>query len=782
MSNVDTPHSSDNASAHPRKSVSARNLSLEEKANLLSGRDFWSTHSIEQAGVDTVVLTDGPHGVRRQVEGSDHLGLQDSETATCFPPAAAVGSSWDPRVAEQIGEAVGQEARALGVGVVLGPGINMKRSPLCGRNFEYYSEDPLLSGSLGAAHVTGLRSQGVGAAVKHFAANNQETERMRISADVDARTLREIYLPAFEQVVKEADPAMVMSAYNKINGVGASENRWLLTEVLRDQWGFEGAVVSDWAAVSDPVASVRAGLDLEMPGPAGRSARAIVDAVRSGDLDESAVDSAAERVLALSQFALTPNGAAELEAHHALARRLASECAVLVKNDGDVLPLAATASIAVIGDFARTPRVQGGGSSRINASRVDVPLDCIRELTADGGRSVAFAPGFSSDEADDQETLLEEAVAAARNVEVAVVFVGLAEADESEGFDRTSLDLPANQIALIRAVADAAQRTVVVLSHGGVVTLEEWHEDVDAILDCALLGQSGGGAVADILLGEVNPSGRLAETVPVRCADGASYVNFPGEQGHVRYGEGVMIGYRWHESTQRPARYPFGHGLSYTEFATSDVAVTVNEDDTVDVTLTVTNTGDRPGAHVVQLYVGTQEGPVRRPARELRAFEKIHLDAGASRAVTLTLGRRAFAYWDVEESGWVVAPGGYRVQICENAATVLHEEAVELAGDDLVRSLTMNSTVEEWSTHPIAGPPLEDALRRGDAGAVGTALTPDLLRMISSMPMQKAVDMMGEAAPIELFEALMERSTHAASANEEAGENEASAGDKTSAR
>lgn len=763
MPNTVSKNDVEGPSSVSRRSVSIDDLSLEEKASLLSGADFWSTCSIANAGVDSVVLTDGPHGVRRQVGATDHLGIADSETATCFPPAAAVGSSWDTRVAELIGEAVGREARALGVGVVLGPGINMKRSPLCGRNFEYYSEDPLLSGSLGAANVRGLGSEGVGAAVKHFAANNQETERMRISVDVDARTLREIYLPAFEQVVTEAAPAMVMSAYNKINGVSASENHWLLTDVLREEWGFAGVVVSDWGGVSDPVASVRAGLDLEMPGTAGRSTQAVVDAVRSGELQESVIDSAAERVLGLSQFAFSPEGETDFKNHHELARRLATQCAVLLKNEGDVLPLETAAPLAVIGDFARVPRIQGGGSSRINASRIDVPLDCIRESAADADRAVTFAPGFSAGEDENQVRLRDEAVEAARTAGVAVVFAGLAEEEESEGFDRKNLDLPANQIALIRAVAEVAQRTVVILSHGGVVRFEEWHDDVDAILDCSLLGQAGGGAIADILFGIANPSGRLAETIPVSCADGASFVNFPGEQGHVRYGEGVMIGYRWHESTQRPARYPFGHGLSYTKFTTSDVIVTVEEDETVDVTLTVTNTGDRAGAHVVQIYVGTEEGPVRRPVRELRAFEKIHLAPGTSRTVTLTLERRAFTYWDIEESGWVVAPGSYRVQICENAATVLHEETVELVGDEIVRPLTMNSTVEDWMTHPIAGPTLSEALGQAGSDTAGAALTPDLLRMISSMPMQKVVDMLGEEAPAELFDTLMERSAQVAS-------------------
>jgi beta-glucosidase len=736
--------------------VTAR-LSLEEKAALLSGRDFWSTQPIEHAGVRSLVLTDGPHGVRWQTAGSDHLALNESSPATCFPPAVAVGSSWDPDVAAGIGAAIGREARALGVHVVLGPGVNIKRSPLCGRNFEYYAEDPMLSGVLGAAHVRGQQEQGVGASVKHFAANNQETDRMRVSAEVDQRTLCEIYLPAFERVVTEARPATVMCAYNRLNGVHAAENRWLLTDLLREEWGFGGVVVSDWGAVSDPVASVPAGLDLEMPSTGGRSARRIVDAVASGQLDEAVVDTAVERVLALTGLAAEPGepvDGVDADAHHALARELATRCAVLLKNERGALPLPDGARVAVVGELARTPRFQGGGSSRVNPTRVDVPLDALRVLADERGSEVTFAPGCTLDGSGNAEALRREAVDAARAADVAVVFAGLAEADESEGFDRTTIDLPAAQVELIRAVAAVAPRTVVVLSSGGVVSLEGWHDDVDAILEGFLLGQAGGSALADLLLGVANPSGRLAETIPVRLADTASYVNFPGEQGHVRYGEGVMVGYRWHETVGIPARYPFGHGLSYTTFTTTDLAVEVIGSDTARTTVTVTNTGDRAGGHVVQVYVATGEGPVRRPVRELRTFTKVHLEPGETRTVTLELDRRAFAYWDVEQSGWVVAPGSYAVQLCQDAATVTTEQTITLTGDVLVRELTLQSTVEEWYSHPEVGPALLAGLAAGSAGSRPT-VTPELLRMVGSMPMQKVVDMLGDAVPASSLEALM---------------------------
>ena len=729
-------------------------LTLEEKATLLSGRDFWSTEPIDGADLPSIVLTDGPHGVRLQ-DGDGDLSM--SRPATCFPPAVAIGSSWDPELAEQVGAAVGREARSLGVQVVLGPGVNIKRSPLCGRNFEYYSEDPLLSGVLGAAHVRGLQSLGVGASVKHFAANNQETERMQVSADVDERTLREIYLPAFERVVKDAAPATVMCAYNKVNDTYAAHNRWLLTDVLREEWGFAGVVVSDWGAVQDPVRSVRAGLDLEMPGTKGGSAQRIVDAVRAGELDESHVDTAVERIGALvDRTSAEDTLPLDLDEHHLLARTVATECAVLLKNDG-VLPLAQQSRIAVVGELARTPRFQGGGSSRVSATRLDTPLDSLQRLGAELGSTVVFAPGFTLDGAGDSPALIQEAVEAARAVDVAVIFAGLPDAEESEGQDRRDISLPAAQIEVIRAVAAAAKRSVAVLSNGAVVSLEEWHDDVDAILEGFLLGQGGGSAVADLVFGVANPSGHLAEGIPARLADTASFVNFPGEQGHVRYGEGVMVGYRWHETVGIPCRYPFGHGLSYTTFDVHDLTVDVTGEDTAHATVTVTNTGDRAGKQVAQIYVTTDAGPVRRPTRELRAFEKVHLDVGESRTLGFDLDRRSFAYWDTDRSDWVVAPGTYTVQVARDAATVVAESAIDLRGDDIAEELTLSSSVEEWLTHPLVGPDLPAILAAWTPEGSGPDVTPELLRMIASMPMQKVVDMLGDAADPSDLESLMER-------------------------
>ncbi|MET8976368.1 glycoside hydrolase family 3 C-terminal domain-containing protein [Streptomyces sp. NPDC004539] len=745
-------------------------LSLEQKAALLAGQDFWSTHPVPQAGLPSVVLTDGPHGVRRQVGEFDHMGIYESLPSTCFPPAVAVGSSWDPEVAARIGAAVGREARALGVHVVLGPGVNIKRSPLCGRNFEYYSEDPLLSGRLGAAHVRGQQDQGVGASLKHFAANNQETDRMRVSAEVDERTLREIYLPAFEHIVTEAAPATVMAAYNKVNGVHAAQNRWLLTEVLREEWGFTGAVVSDWGAVHDPVASLLAGLDLEMPGPSAENTRRVVAAVRAGELDESVLDTAVRRVLALTGLAVErseeverPEGferseGFDVDAHHRLARELAAECAVLLRNENGVLPLGSGQRLAVVGAFAATPRYQAGGSSHLRPTRLDSALDEIRVLAAGRGGRVEFAPGFALDGSGDAAALREAAVAVARSSDVAVVFAGLAESEESEGFDRDTLCLPAVQVELIRAVASAAARTVVVLSNGGIVSLEGWHDDVDAILEGFLLGQGGGGAIADLLFGEAEPAGRLAETVPLRLEDNPSFVNFPGEQGQVRYGEGVMVGYRWYGTTGAPVRYPFGHGLSYTAFETGGLTVESTGPDSARATLTVTSTGTRAGAHVVQVYVATQAGPVRRPARELRAFTKVRLAPGESRTVAFELGRRAFAYYDVQAAGWAVAPGEHLVQIGENAARVVAEASVSLAGDAVAQELTLECTFGEWITHPVVGPTLLQELTAAAPEGQGAQIDdrPELLQAVQDVPMKRVVGLVGSALD-ETLERLMER-------------------------
>ncbi len=683
-------------------------LTLEEKVALLDGADFWHTEPVERLGVPGILVTDGPHGLRKQAEDADHLGLNSSVPATCFPPAAGLASTWDVALLDRIGEALARECRAQGVSVLLGPGVNMKRSPLCGRNFEYFSEDPWLAGDLAAALVTGLQRLGVGASLKHYAANNQETERMTVSADVDERTLREIYLPAFERVVKAAQPWTVMCSYNRINGVYASEDPWLLTRVLRDEWGFAGLVVSDWGAVNRRDLAVAAGLDLEMPSSGGSGTRVVLDAVRAGTLAEADVDRAVARVLRLverSQPALAAGQTFDPDAHHELAREAAAASAVLQKNDG-VLPLAADGgTVAVIGEFARSPRYQGAGSSQVNPTRVDAALDGLRSALP--GREVTFAPGFAveSDAAD--PALVGEAVRAAAGAEVAVLFLGLPPSYESEGYDRAHMDLPAHQIDLLHAVADANPNVVVVLSNGSAVTVTPWQDRAGAVLEGWLLGQAGGSATADLLTGAVNPSGKLAETIPVRYTDNPTIGAFPGEHGHVRYGEGLLIGYRWYDAHRLPVAYPFGHGLSYTTFDYRDLALEVRADGDepqVVATLTVTNTGDRAGAETVQLYVTDPQAGVFRPEQELRAFAKVTLEPGERTTVSVTLGARAFAFWHSGAARWVVEGGEFGVRVGASSRDIRLTGSVTLTGQDVRPPLTAESSVDAWLAHPEAGP------------------------------------------------------------------------------
>ncbi|GAA2062647.1 glycoside hydrolase family 3 C-terminal domain-containing protein [Williamsia deligens] len=712
-------------------------LSIAERTTLTRGADFWSTEAV--GGVPSLVLTDGPHGVRKQTGASDHLGLADSEPATCFPPAVGLAQSWDRDLVERVGVALGREARALGVDVLLGPGINIKRDPRGGRSFEYYSEDPLLSGVLGAAWVTGVQSVGVGTSLKHFALNNAETDRMRSSSDVDARPMREIYLRAFDHVVRVARPWTVMCSYNRINGVHAAENRWLLTELLRDEWGFDGLVVSDWGAVRDRVAAVRAGLDLTMPGDGGTGDAAVIAALESGVLDESSLDRAASAMATLADRTRAGHDEAitvDHDTHHRLAREVAGRCVVLLKNDRHVdekplLPLTPGTRIAVIGEFAQAPRYQGGGSSHVNATRVDIPIDEIRAFAGDG--IVTSARGFTTDGSDDAAALRATAVAAAADADVAVLFLGLGERQESEGFDRTDIELPADQLELAAAVVDAQPRTVVVLSHGGVVRLAPIVDAVPAIVDGGLLGQAGGGALADVLFGVVNPSGRLAETVPVRLADCPSFLDFPGEHSHVRYGEGIFVGYRGFDARGLPVTFPFGHGLSYTDFAYSDLSVDV-DDGGLRVAVTVTNTGAVTGREVVQVYTARTGSAVVRPPRELAAFAVTDdLVPDATQRVSVTVPRSQLAHWDVRIDAWVVEGGPRDVEVGASSRDIRLEASVEIAGDEVDLPLTWQSTLAE----AIADPAVAEALASSMPEGAGDMAGSDLLTLVGSMPLDR---------------------------------------------
>lgn len=746
----------------------ASDLTLEEKASLTSGADFWTTKAVDRAGIPSIMMTDGPHGLRKQAGGTDHLGLASSVPATCFPPAVGIGSSWDPELIERVGAAIGVEAAIEDVAVVLGPGINIKRSPLCGRNFEYFSEDPIVSGVLGAASVRGVQSQGVGTSLKHFAANNQEFDRMRASSDVDPRPLREIYLRGFERVVKDAAPWTVMCSYNRLNGVWTSEDPWLLTSVLRDEWGFDGLVVSDWGAVNDRVAGVAAGLDLEMPATGGRTDAQLVAAVREGRLDESVLDTAASRAIDLVRKAGERpgvEGPLDVDAHHALAREAAGRSIVLLKNEGSILPLAPGKKIAVIGAFAAEPRFQGAGSSLINPTRVDAAVDALRAIAGD---DISFAPGFGVEggavaaSGRPADELRAEAVETAAAAEIAVVFLGLPAAEESEGFDRDHIDLPPVQLELLDAVIEANPRTVVVLSNGGVVALP-FVDRVPAIIESWLLGQAGGSAVADVLYGEVNPSGKLTETVPARLEDNPSYGNFPGEFGHVRYGEGLLVGYRWYDAKGLEVTFPFGFGLSYTTFAYGPATASVTDGGDIAVSFDLSNTGDRDGREVVQVYASLAGSVVQRAPRELKAFASVALAAGETRAVELVIRREDLAYWDVRVDRYVVEGGEYTLDVAASSRDIRSAVTIAISGDEVHVPLDMNSSIGDVMANPVAGPVMQGALSgfMGDLDGVDAAaasMMPNdeaMQKMMASFPIGRLVGFPGVPVTHEQIEQLL---------------------------
>jgi beta-glucosidase len=731
-------------------------MNLEQKASLTSGADFWHTQGIPSADIPSLLVTDGPHGIRKQRDDVDAIGLGQSIPATCFPPAVGLASSWDPDLAYRVGCALGDEARELQVSVLLGPGVNIKRSPLCGRNFEYFSEDPFHAGRLGAAWVQGVQSRGIGTSLKHFAANNQETDRLRVSADVDERTLREIYLPAFEHIVTSAQPATVMCAYNKINGTFASEHHELLTEILRDEWGFEGLVVSDWGAVSDRVKAVAAGVDLEMP-PSNTDAE-IVDAVRSGDLDEATLDRANTRLLDLIRRTSDGRQADppifDRNAHHAVAREAAAASAVLLKNVGSILPLAPGQSIAVIGEFARTPRYQGAGSSQVVPTQLDNALDAITEIA--GADHVRFAAGFTIDDAPASARLLTDAVQAATASDVAVLFLGLPAEAESEGFDRTDIDLPVAQRELLDAVQQANPNTVVVLSNGAVVEMS-WDTKARALLEGWLLGQGGGHATAELLFGRISPSGKLAETIPLRLQDNPSHLFFPGGEQHVRYGEGVYVGYRYYDTLDHDVAYPFGHGLSYTTFKLGEPIVRKTGPNTVEISLSVTNTGAVRGAEVVQVYVHDEQASVDRPEQELKGFAKVTLDPSADETVTITLDDRSFSYWSQLHHRWVTEPGAVDLRIGVSSRDIRHRARIEIDGDGIPVVLNATSTFGEWLAHPVGSVVLKET----GASTQYERMSWEMRKIVEAMPISKLAAL-GLGMSREHLDALVAGATHEA--------------------
>ena len=634
-----------------------KELTLEEKCALLSGAETFKTRGMPQHGIPQIWLSDGPHGLRKQAGESDHLGLNPSVPATCFPTASAVANSWDTALGEEIGAALGEEAAAQEVSVLLGPGLNMKRNPLCGRSFEYFSEDPYLAGKLAAGYIRGIQSKGVAACPKHFAVNSQETRRMASDSLVDERTLREIYLTGFEIAVKEGHPRSIMSSYNLVNGTYANENKHLLMEILRDEWGFDGAVITDWGGSNDHALGVKNGSTLEMPAPGGDSVRELLAAVESGKISESDIDARLSELLPLvfdTKAALDAAPRAfDAAAHHALARRAAAESLVLLKNEGALLPLAAGTKVAVIGDFAKNPRYQGAGSSMVNSTQVDVLLDKLidSELNV-----IGYQQGFDRHGKPDA-ALQKSACELAAQANAVILCMGLDEIAESEGLDRSNLRLAQNQVDLLQAVAAVNPKIVVVLYSGSVVETP-WLDNCQALLYAALGGQAGAGAVADALIGKVNPCGKLAETWPLTYADVPSAADFATRRKTVAYREGLYIGYRYFTTAEKAVRFPFGYGMSYTTFAYSDMAA-----DEQGVSLTVTNTGSVAGTEIVQLYVAKKNSEIFRPARELKGFARVTLAPGEKQRITLTLDDKAFRFWNVKANRWEIEGGEYELLV-----------------------------------------------------------------------------------------------------------------------
>ena len=677
-----------------------REMTLEEKAGMCSGKDFWHLKGVERLGIPEVMVSDGPHGLRKQAAEADHLGLNESIKAVCFPTACATACSFDRDLLEEMGERIGDECQAEDLSVILGPAVNIKRSPLCGRNFEYFSEDPYLASQMAAAHIKGVQSKNVGTSIKHFAANNQEHRRMSCSSEVDERTLREIYLAAFETAIKEAKPDTVMCSYNRINGEFASENHWLLTEVLRDEWGFDGYVMSDWGAVNDRVKGLKAGLELEMPASGGTTDKEIVEAVKNGELDEAVLDRAVERILNIV-FKFADNrqeGKFDKEEDHKLAAKIEAESMVLLKNEG-VLPLPTQGKkIAFIGKFAEAPRFQGGGSSHINSFKITGALEAAKEVA-----QVTYAQGYDIKEDVIDQDMLNQTVETAKEADVAVIFAGLPDAFESEGYDRSHMRMPECQNTLISEIAKVQENVVVVLHNGSPVEMP-WADEVKGILEAYLGGQAVGQAEVDVLFGKANPCGKLAETIPYKLADNPSYLNVPGDGQTVEYNEGVFVGYRYYDTKEMPVRYPFGYGLSYTTFEYSDLQLSadrIKDTDTLKVTLKVKNTGDRAGKEIVQLYVADKTGAASRPVKELKNFVKVELQPQEEKTVEMELDKRSFAWYNTQIHDWYAASGEYEILAAASSRDIRLKKTVYVESTtELPIHVHMNTTIGELLENP----------------------------------------------------------------------------------
>lgn len=664
-----------------------KKMSLEQKAAFVSGFDYWHLEEAPELGLPKIMITDGPHGLRKQntdKKTSDGIGLGNSVPATCFPPAATSSCSWDEDLLRQEGEALGEECLKEQVSTILGPGTNIKRSPVCGRNFEYFSEDPYLAGKCSANLVNGVQSKGIGTSLKHFACNSQEAFRMVINEVIDERAMRELYLTAFEICVKEAQPWTIMNSYNRINGVYASQNEWLQEKVLRDEWGFKGLVVTDWGASVDRIPGLKYGTDLEMPSSGTLNTQKIIAAVKSGELDEKILDKRVDNVVDLivkSKPALEKKHTYDIEAHHKLAQKVAEGSMVLLKNDDSLLPLKKGQKVAVIGEMAKAPRFQGAGSSVINPTKLDNAYDELKKLGVD----MTYAQGYEKSKDEINNTFVDEAVRAAKNADVAVVFAGLTEEFEGEGYDRETIEMPKSHNNLISEVAKANPNTVVVLAGGSVVHMP-WVNEVKALLNSGLGGQAGGAAVANILTGAVNPSGKTSETYPLNFSDNPTYGNYPGGPVTSEHRESVYIGYRYYDKAEKEVLFPFGYGLSYTTFAYSDIQLSsdnIKDTDTVTVSFKIKNTGDVDGAETAQIYVADKESTIYRPVKELRAFKKVFLKAGEEKEVHVELSKRAFAFYNVELGDWMVETGEFDILVGASSRDIR-----------LTATMTVTSTVD----------------------------------------------------------------------------------------
>lgn len=687
-----------------------KQMTLEEKAGLCSGKDFWNTKAVSRLGIPSVMLSDGPHSLRKQEGKSDHLGLNESIPAVCFPAGCAIASSWDRESAAKLGITLANECQAENVSTILGPAMNIKRSPLCGRNFEYLSEDPIVSSELAAAYVQAVQSKNVVTTPKHFMANNQEFHRMTSDSIMDERTMREIYLASFENMVKQVKPWTMMGAYNKLNGTYLCENKLILTDILRDEWGFDGYIMSDWGAMNDRVDELKAGCELEMPGMTDRTDKEIIAAVQSGDLDEELLNRAVERFLTVV-FKYVDNRNQEAvfdrEADHQVARELAEESSILLKNKDKILPLKTEQKVAFIGQYAKEPRYQGGGSSHINSFKLVSAVEASKEL------QVTYARGYDDGLDVAVEELEDQAVELAKKSDVAVLFIGLPDRYESEGYDRKHMQLPANQIALLERLSQVQENLVVVLHNGSAVEMP-WIDKVKGVLEVYLGGQAVGEATVNLLYGEVNPSGRLAETFPLRLQDTPCYLHYGGENDKSVYHEGVFVGYRYYSSKEMPVLFPFGHGLSYTQFAYDNLVLSQTELTDIDkllVSVDVTNTGHCYGREVVQVYVAAPNSKIIRPGLELRAFDKIGLEPGETKTVTVELDKRSFAYWDVESHDWLVEEGKYQIIIGKSAEEKILVADVAVSPVKTPRKVFhLNSTIGEVLADKHAGPLFEQMM------------------------------------------------------------------------